>query len=189
MHACSVLQTTTEQHALNAHFDPAACRQIGSSPSRRFRTSSAILASLLLKYVRPSTSASVATGTTYAASLSCAFPFWSKTCLGTMDPAGSALSHRSVPVLTVIKHAFAAALLNSALSHAGKPGRGCQGIGAAAGSSRYAICGVYIATAMYSGEAACAGNLFTAMDLADRDKLIEYVFPDGRLPVMTQVLL
>ncbi|DBB02511.1 TPA: hypothetical protein ACH3X3_011503 [Trebouxia sp. C0006] len=34
-----------------------------------------------------------------------------------------------------------------------------------------------------------AGNLFTAMDLADRDKLIEYVFPDGRLPVMTQILL
>lgn len=32
-----------------------------------------------------------------------------------------------------------------------------------------------------------AGNLFTAMDVADRDKLIEYVFPDGRLPVMTQV--
>ena len=25
------------------------------------------------------------------------------------------------------------------------------------------------------------------MDMADRDKLIEYVFPDGRLPVMTQV--
>ena len=189
MHACSVLQTTTEQHALNAHFDPAACRQIGSSPSRRFRTSSAILASLLLKYVRPSTSASVATGTTYAASLSCAFPCWSKTCLDTMDPAGSALSHRSVPVLTVIRHAFLAALLNPALPAAGKPGRGCQGIGTAAGSSRYAICGVYIATAIHSAQAACAGNLFTAMDLADRDKLIEYVFPDGRLPVMTQVFL
>lgn len=189
MHACSVLQTTTEQHAVNAHFDPAACRQIGSSPSRRFRTSSAILASLLLKYVRPSTSASVATGTTYAASLSCAFPCWSKTCLDTMDPAGSALSHRSVPVLTVIRHTFDAALLNPAFPAAGKPGRGCQGIGTAAGSSRYAICGVYIATAIASAQAACAGNLFTAMDLADRDRLIEYVFPDGRLPVMTQVFL
>jgi hypothetical protein len=51
------------------------------------------------------------------------------------------------------------------------------------------FCGVYIATIVCSAQAACAGNLFTAMDLADRDKLIEYVFPDGRLPVMTQVVL
>lgn len=183
---------TSNRPALKAHFVtlyPAACRQTGSSPSKRFRTSSTILASLLPKYVRPSTSASVATGTTYAASLNCAFPFWSRTYLDTMDPAGSALSRRSVPVLTLIRHAFDAALLTSALPDAGKPGRGRQSTGAAAGSSRYAICGVYIATAIYSAQAACAGNLFTAMDLADRDKLIEYVFPDGRLPVMTQVFL
>ena len=32
-----------------------------------------------------------------------------------------------------------------------------------------------------------AGNLFTAMDLADRDDLIQYVFPEGRLPLLTQV--
>lgn len=32
-----------------------------------------------------------------------------------------------------------------------------------------------------------AGNLFIAMDMADRDNLIEYVFPDGRLPLLTQV--
>ena len=168
---------------------PAACRLIGSSPLRRFRTSSTILASLLPKYVRPSTSASVAIGTTYAASLSYAFPYWSRTCLGTIDPAGSALLHRSVPCLTLIRRVFDEPLLNSALLDAGEPGRGCQGIGAAAGPIRYVVCGVYIATTVYSAQAACAGNLFTAMDLADRDKLIEYVFPDGRLPVMTQVLL
>ncbi len=129
---------------------PAACRLIGSSPSRRFRTSSTTLASLLPKYVRPSTSASVATGTIYAASLNYAFPSWSRTCLDTMDPAGSALLHRSVPVLTVIRRAFVESLLNSARPDAGEPGRGCQGTGAAAGSIRYVVCGVHIATTVYS---------------------------------------
>lgn len=32
-----------------------------------------------------------------------------------------------------------------------------------------------------------AGNLMAAMDLADRDELIEFVFPEGRLPLLTQV--
>ena len=35
---------------------------------------------------------------------------------------------------------------------------------------------------------ASTGNLLSAMDLADRDGLIQYVFPEGRLPVLTQVI-
>lgn len=32
-----------------------------------------------------------------------------------------------------------------------------------------------------------AGNLFAAMNLADNEGLIQYVFPEGPLPVLTQV--
>ncbi len=32
-----------------------------------------------------------------------------------------------------------------------------------------------------------AGNLFAAMNVADSEGLIQYIFPEGPLPVLTQV--